>query len=39
MMRESAPIMSLLSGTLSANVLAKTYRGDVPISPYTTPML
>lgn len=39
MMSERAPTMSCLLGTRSENVLANTYSGDVPMSPYTTPML
>ncbi|KAK7821625.1 hypothetical protein CFP56_037535 [Quercus suber] len=37
--KESTPRMSSLCFIPLGKVLEKTYRGDVPMSPYTTPIL
>lgn len=37
-MRDNTPMTSLVSSTV-LKVLENTYRGDVPISPYTIPMV
>lgn len=37
--KDKTPMTSSLCFIPSVNVLANTYNGDVPMSPYTTPML